>query len=169
MSDSFWRKNWPLVEDSRNTLEPNIMNDPASIEKGIQARYMVLLILWAAQAMALVMFFMLALFIFERKEGVDVTLFWILSALSVVLVAASIIVKQKLFAQAVERQSAALVQQGQIVAIAMCEAAGLFGLLSRAITGTSYFYLPFIIAAIGMLLHFPKREALMAASFKNRF
>lgn len=144
------------------------MNDPASIERAVQARYMVLLILWGAQAMALVTFFLLALFIFERREESDSTLLWILSAASLVLVAASIIIKQKLFTVAVEKQSAAQVQQGQIVAVALCEAAGLFGLLARAVTGTPYFYLPFIIASLGLLLHFPKREALMAASFRNR-
>lgn len=144
------------------------MNDSSSVERAIRARYQVLLILWGAQMLALAAFFLLALFIFERKEAGDATLFWILSGLSVMLVAASFTVKQKLFARAVENQSVAQVQQGQIVAIALCEAAGLFGLLARAITGTPYFYLPFIIAALGMLLHFPNREALMAASFKTR-
>lgn len=144
------------------------MNDPASIERAVQARYMVLLILWAAQATALIAFFLLALFVFERRDEGDDTLVWILSALSLGLVAASFVIKGKLFALAVEKQSAAQVQQGQIVAIALCEAAGLFGLLVRAATGSQYFYVPFIIAALGLLLHFPRRDALMAASFRNR-
>jgi hypothetical protein len=144
------------------------MKDPAAIEKGIGARHQLLLILWAAQVMALATFFMVALFVFEPKEAGDAMLFWVMSALSLTAVAASFAVKQKLFAQAVEKQSAALVQQGQIVATALCEAAGLLGLVWRALSGTPYFYLPFILAAIGMLLHFPGREALMAASFKNR-
>jgi hypothetical protein len=54
------------------------------------------------------------------------------------------------------------------VVTVLCEAAGLFGLVLRALSGTPYFYLPFILAAIGMLLHFTGREALAAASFKNR-
>jgi hypothetical protein len=70
--------------------------------------------------------------------------------------------------QAVEKQSVQLVQQGQIAAVALCEVAGLFGLLARAITGSPYYYLLFAIAVIGMLLHFPRRGALMAATFKNR-
>jgi hypothetical protein len=112
---------------------------------------------------------MLALLIFHGSEAGDRTIFWILAGLSLMLVIVSFAVKQKLFAQAVEKQSAALVQQGQVLATALCEAAALFGLLARAITGTPYFYLPFVVAALGMLLHFPRREALMAASFKNSF
>lgn len=144
------------------------MNDPSSIERAVSARYKLLLIVWAAQMMALLLFFLFALFIFERREEGDNLMFWVLSPLSLMLVAASFVIKQKLFAQAVENQSVAQVQQGLIVAFALCETAGLFGLVLRAATGTSYFYLPFAVAALGLLLHFPRREALMAASFKNR-
>lgn len=144
------------------------MNDPSSTERAISARYMVLLIIWAAQVMALVGLFLLSLFVFERRENSDSTLLWILSAVALMLVAASFVIKQKLFARAVERQNVEHVQQGQVTAVALCEAAGLFGLLVRALTGTPYFYLPFAVAALGLLLHFPKKEALMAASFKNR-
>ncbi|HKS29769.1 MAG TPA: hypothetical protein VJS44_18230 [Pyrinomonadaceae bacterium] len=145
------------------------MNDPSSIERGAGARYMVLLIIWAAQLMALVGIFLLSLFVFESRENSDGTLLWALSAVALMLVAASFVVKQKLLAKAVERQSVEHVQQAQITAIALCEAAGLLGLVVRAVTGSPYFYLPFAVAALGMLLHFPKKEALTAASFKNRF
>jgi len=144
------------------------MNNPASSERRVSAFYKVLLIVWAAQTMALVAFFLLAMFVFQPRETGDLTLFWMLTGLGIVLVIASFVIKQKFFAQAVEKQSPGAVQQGQIIAVALCEAAALFGLLSRAITGTHYFYLPFAVAALGMLLHFPRRETLMAASFKNR-
>lgn len=144
------------------------MNDPATIERNVSARYQVLLIIWAAQLLALVAFFLLALFLFEDKGESHSLLFQMLTGLTCALVAASFTVKKKFFAQAVEKQSAAMVQQGQIVAMALCEAAGLYGLMERAIAGTTFFYLSFIVAGVGMLLHFPKRERLMAASFKNR-
>jgi uncharacterized membrane protein len=144
------------------------MNEPSSIERTVSARYTLLLTLWGAQMMALVTFFMLALFVFERKENSNDTMLWIMSAVGLMLVAASFLIKQKLLALAVEKQSPAHVQQGQIVATALCEAAALLGLVARAVTGTPYFYLPFAVAALGLLLHFPKREALLAASFRNR-
>jgi hypothetical protein len=144
------------------------MQDPSRIERNVGARYQVLLIIWAAQTFALIGFFLLSLFIFEKRENGDLTMLWVLTGLSIAVVAASFVLKQKIFAEAVEKQSVARVQQAQIVAMALCEAAGLFGLTARAVTGTSYFYLPFIVAGFGMLLHFPRREQLAAASFKNR-
>ena len=144
------------------------MNNQSSNESGIRARHQTLLILWAAQLMALFGFLLFAVFIFQAKEETNSTLFWILTGVSLLPVAASFPVKQQLFAQAVEKQSLALVQQGLIIAMALCEAAGILGMVARAATGSPYFFLPFIFAALGMLLHFPRREQLMAASFKNR-
>ncbi|HEX8176083.1 MAG TPA: hypothetical protein VF543_13265 [Pyrinomonadaceae bacterium] len=144
------------------------MNEPSSIERAVGARYRLLLIIWAAQSFALVTFFLLSLLVFGQRETGDATLFWLLSALSVVLVIVSFIIKRKYFAMAVEQQNTNHVQTGQIIAFALCEAAGLFGLTVRAVTGTPYFYLPFVVAALGLLLHFPKRETLMVASFRNR-
>lgn len=143
------------------------MNDPASIEKAVRARYQTLFILWAAQFMALFGFVLLSVLALHSNKAGNPSLFWILAGVSLLLAAASFPVKRKLFAEAVEKQSVAQVQQGQVVAMALCEAAGLFGILARALTDSPNFYLPFVIAALGMLLHFPRREPLMAASFKN--
>jgi hypothetical protein len=144
-------------------------NDSTSSDSAIAGRYQVILIIWAAQLMSLFGFFLISMFVFESKGDGNPTTLWLLTGASLMLVAASFPVKQKFFARAVEQQSVAEVQQGQILALALCEAAGLFGLLARAVTGSPYFYLPFIIATLGMLLHFPRRESLAAASFKNKF
>lgn len=144
------------------------MNNRMTKENAINARYQTLIILWAAQLMALFMFVLLAALVFGSSRANNPSLFWVLAAASLLLVAVSFPLKQKFFAQAVEKQSPALVQQGQVVAVALCEAAGLFGLLARVITGSPYFYLLFAVAGIGMLLHFPRREALVAATFRNR-
>ena len=145
-----------------------MMNNRASIESAISARYQTLMIIWAAQLMALFGFVLLSVLVLRPNEANNPMLFWFLAGASVLLVAMSFAVKQKLFAQAVEKQSLAQVQQGQVVAMALCEGAGLFGLLARAITGSPYFYLLFAVAALGMLLHIPRREPLIAASFRNR-
>lgn len=144
------------------------MNNQPSDERLIRARYQTLLIVWAAQFMALLGFLFLALFIFEAKAETDSTLSWILSGASLLPVVISFPVKQQLLAQAVEKQSPALVQQAVIIAMALCEAGGLLGLVARAMTGSSYFFFPFAFAALGMLLHFPRREQLLAAYFRNR-
>ena len=145
-----------------------MMNNQASIEGAIRARHQTLMIIWAAQLMALLGIVLLSVLVLQPSASDNTMLFWILAGASVLLVAISFAVKQKLFAQAIEKQSPAQIQQAQIVAMALCEAAGLFGMLARAITGSPYFYLLFAVGVIGMLLHFPRREPLIAASFRNR-
>jgi hypothetical protein len=145
------------------------MNYAASTERAIRARFQTLMVIWAAQLMALFGFVLLSIIFLQSNERKNPTLFLILAGAGLVLVALSFVAKRKVFGQAVEKQSLAMVQQGQIVAMALCEGAGLLGLLARVITGSPYFYLLFVVAGIGMLLHIPRRESLMAAAFRNRF
>jgi uncharacterized membrane protein YeiB len=147
------------------------MNDPAAIQRKTDARLRILFILWGAQLTSLLIFALLAVFVLHPNKDENPSLFWALMALGVTLVAVSFLVKQKFLAQASEQQSdvqsAARTQSGYIVAWALSEAAGLFGVLARAITDSSYYYLLFIIAALGMLLHIPRRDHIAAAFFKN--
>jgi hypothetical protein len=83
------------------------------------------------------------------------------------IVVVAIVVKQKFLTQSVEKQEINLVQTGLIVGLALCEAAALFGLMDRVVTGNRYYFVLLLIAAIGMLLHFPRREHLLAASYKQ--
>ena len=149
------------------------MNDPASIERKVGARLRILFIIWAAQIMSLLIFALLAVLVFRPNQSANPSLFWIFAALGVLVVALSFPLKQKFLAESLaekdEMQSAMRVQTGYIVAWALCESAGLFGLLTRAITPSPYFYVLFIIAVAGMLLHFPRREEIASASFKNKF
>jgi hypothetical protein len=39
--------------------------------------------------------------------------------------------------------------------------------MDRVVTGNRYYFVLLLIAAIGMLLHFPRREHLLAASYKQ--
>lgn len=149
------------------------MNDPASIERKITARLFVMRVAWAGIFTSLLIFVLLSFFILLPNKDASPAMFWGLSALSVVLVALSFPIKQKFVAQAVEtqdkEQSAAQFQTGSIIAWALCESAGLFGILTRVLSGSPYFYALFVLAALGMLAHFPRREQLLALTFKNRF
>ena len=51
-----------------------------------------------------------------------------------------------------------MVRAGELVAITMCEAAALFGVVAWFVTATSHYYWFLILGAAGMLLHFPQRE-----------
>lgn len=88
-------------------------------------------------------------------------------ALGVVSVAASFAVRPAFQARAEREQNLNLVQQGLIIALVMCEAAALLGLIGLFIDGNRYAYLLFVVAALGDIMHFPRREQLLAASYKT--
>lgn len=148
------------------------INDPASIERATSARLRILLILWAAQMMSLLLFTLLSVFILHSKASANASLFWVYLALGLFLVVLSFPLKQKFLAEALAEQdgakATARLQSGYIVAWALCEAAGLFGVMTAGTTNSPYYYLLFIIAALGFILHFPRREQVTTVSFRNR-
>lgn len=79
----------------------------------------------------------------------------------------SFLVKSKLVNRAIEQREVQQVQQGYIVAWAMSEVAALLGLLDFFLTSDPYFYALFIIAALGEILQFPRREHFENASFSS--
>ena len=90
-----------------------------------------------------------------------------LAALGTFLVGASFAVKQKFLARSVEEQDVSLVQKGMVLACAMCEGSALLGLLERFVIGNREYYLLFLVAAVGIAFHFPRRSQLESASYKN--
>lgn len=108
-------------------------------------------------------------FFVARPEDVEPnsTLFLVLAAIALSTVLISFPIKSKLISQAVEQQHVPLVQQGYIVAWAMSEIPALLGLLDFFLTSNRYFYVLFFIAVIAQVLHFPRREHVINASFKK--
>jgi hypothetical protein len=53
------------------------------------------------------------------------------------------------------------------MAWAITEVAALLGLLDFFLTTDRYYYVLLIIAALGLLLHFPRREHVVNAAFKG--
>ncbi len=80
--------------------------------------------------------------------------------------AISFVLKKKYLDQAIAEQKTALVQTAMIIGCALCESISLFGLLLVFFEGYQYFFLWFALAILGFVLHFPRRENLIAASYK---
>lgn len=95
------------------------------------------------------------------------TLFLVLVGIALSTTLISFLIKNKLISQAVEQQHVPLVQQGYIVAWVISEIAALLGLLDFYMTGDRYYYILFIISVCAQLLHFPRREHVINASFKR--
>ena len=95
------------------------------------------------------------------------TLLYLLAALALSAVAASFVLKAGLYRRAAERRQPALTQAGFTLAMALCESAVLFGLVGVFVTRNDASYLLFALGALGMLLHFPRREQVEAPFHKS--
>ena|SRR5687768_15325060 len=139
-------------------------------QSGVDARYRVMLIIWFALLSAVASYFVVGQLVPKPEvESVpNKMLTVILTALGTFMVVVSFVIKQRFLNQSVEQQKVALVQTGFIVAIAMCEAGALFGLVDLMTTGNRYYFVVMIIAALGILVHFPRRDHLLAAGYKNQ-
>lgn len=137
-------------------------------QENIELRIRTMRTLWFAMFMSIVMYYMLTFFV-GRSENVEPndTLFLVLSFIALSMTLISFPVKNKLISRAVEQQRVQLVQQAYIVALALTEVAALLGLLVFFMTGHRYYYILFLIGALGQLLHFPRREHVVNASFKS--
>jgi hypothetical protein len=76
-------------------------------------------------------------------------------------------VKGVLYRRAAEQRQPALTQAGLTVAMALCESGVLLGLVGVFVTRNDAAYLLFALGALGMLLHFPRREQVEAAFQKS--
>ncbi|MBA3767668.1 MAG: hypothetical protein H0W99_11905 [Acidobacteria bacterium] len=136
--------------------------------RNVDARQRTLLILWFMILMSVGFMFFLTLVIQRPAAGGgDNTLLWVFAAVSIFPFLLSFVIKRKLLVQSVREQKIALVQSAMIVAVALCESVSLFGMMVYFTTTTPYYYVFFIVSVIGILLHMPRRDQLLAASYKT--
>ena len=90
-----------------------------------------------------------------------------LAVLGILTFLLSFVLKRKFINQAISEQKTALVQTATIIGCALCEATSLFGLVLAFAANYQYFFLWFALGILGIILHFPKRDDFIAASYKN--
>lgn len=140
-------------------------NDP---QANIEQRIMTMRILWFSMLMSIVIYYVITFFV-ARSENLaeNTSLSLSLLGAGVLTTLISFLIKAKLLTKAVEQQNGGMVQQAYIVTWAITEVAALLGLLDYFSTSHRHYYLLFLIAACGMLLHFPRREPVENAAFKG--
>ena len=142
------------------------------MQNDLDKRYQTLIILWVAISSSIGLIFAVTLFIppesAETTNPPNAVLLFLLAAVGMFLVVLSFAVKRKILQASVEKQDVNLVQKALVVACAMCEAAALLGLVGRFVAGTRDYLVLFLIAAVGIALHFPKRDQLLAAAWNNQ-
>jgi hypothetical protein len=143
------------------------MNTLASnSQQTIELRLKQLRILWLGGFGSLAGFYVLTLFT-DRPEAAEPnnTLFLVFVVIALAATLVSFVVKNRLFNRAVDQQNVELVQQGFIMAAMVNEVGALLGLFDYFTTGDRYYYILILIAVCGLLLHFPRREPLVNATF----
>lgn len=135
-----------------------------------------MLVLWAAlltsQLLLILLVFMTRpkLFQFDFTQPIAgpslaMTLGFAVAAVTAALL--SFAFRKRLNERAAAEQNTAHVQTGLIIALALCESSTLFGLALAFAFEYQYFFLWIALGVIGMLLHFPRRESLIAASYRK--
>ena len=139
------------------------MKPTGTDQPDIDARYRTLLILWFAICTSVLMFLALTrLASVAAVENRNLTL--ALNSLGLLPVALSFLLKQKALVKSVATQRLDLVQSAYVLSFALCESSALLGLVDHFTTGSRYSYFAFVIAGIGLLLHFPQKQNLVNAS-----
>jgi F0F1-type ATP synthase membrane subunit c/vacuolar-type H+-ATPase subunit K len=150
----------------------------------IEAQYKTLLILWAALLISQLIFIVLVFFTRPKLFQFDFTQSILgegpgdsgstpamivgFGVAAVTAVLFSFAFRRRLNERAVAAQDTSLVQTGLIIALAFCEVSSLFGLALAFAFDYQYFFLWFALGVLGMVLHFPKRDELHAASYKGQ-
>jgi uncharacterized membrane protein len=144
--------------------------------KNIEPLYRTNLILWAAFLMS--QFLFLAVIFFAKKElfnfdftksplGKEPVVILIIGMIALFNFALSFYMNSQMTNEAIKLQRPAGIQTAQILAYALCESISIFGVVLAFIFDYPYFFVLFGLAILGIILHFPKRDSLMATAYKK--
>ena len=142
----------------------------------VEQQYRMLAIIWFALLVSQLMF--LVVLFFAKREiyrfdfskpplGENPMMTIIFAALGLSMFLMSFVLRKKFLGQAINEQKTELVQTALVVGCALCEAVTLFGLVLAFAFNYQFFFLWFALGIIGIILHFPKRDNLIAASYKR--
>ena len=155
------------------TLQSNGMNEP---KPNLVAQYQTLVVLWGAILMSQLTL-IVVLFFTKRKlfefqfdqpiEGQSGAMILGFGIVALTCVGFSFAFKGRFLERAVEQQEPKLVQNGLIIAVALCEAASLIGMSLAFAFDYQYFFVWFVLGIVGTLLHFPRQSDLLAAGYKR--
>lgn len=141
-----------------------------------EENYKTLALIWFALLASQIMF--LVVIFFAKPEvfrfdfskpvlGENAMIVLAFAFLAITNFALSFIMKKRSYQQAIEKQEISYVQTGLILACAFCEAISLLGMVLAFAFAYQYFFLWFALGILGIILHFPRRDDVIAASYKK--
>src|SRR5438477_7906151 len=112
-------------------------------------QYRTILIVWFVFMISLSAFFMFCFLLAPPTTGQTLSGFGlVLVALGFIFVVDSLVWKRRFLVRAVKNFDTSLVNRAYILAFAMCEGAGLFGVFLRFEIAFRYYYVSFVLAAV---------------------
>lgn len=144
-------------------MQPPTQNNS---QQDLDLRVRTMRTLWLA-LMASVGMYLLFTLIVGRPANLqsNSTLSLALLGVTVLITLLSFFVRKWLVSKAVARRQVPMVQQAYIATWALAEIGGLLGMLDFFATSDRYYYVFFLIAVGAQLLHFPRREDVVNASY----
>jgi len=145
-------------------------------KSNVEGQYRVLTVVWIAllfsQLLLLVVIFFARpdVFRFDFSKsllGGNAVIIGMFALLAISNLVLSFVLSRKYLNQAIAEQKTALVQTAMIIGCALCEAISLFGVVLAFAFSYQYFFLWFALGILGTILHFPKRDNLIAANYKG--
>ncbi len=144
--------------------------NPGSNQASVDARHRVLLIIWSAFLISEGLLFLVSVLAAPPAGGggnKTLLLFLMIAAATIFFI--SFWLKRMFLKQAEARQRPEMVNTAYIVTWAMLELIGIIGVMVRFILpGASSYYYLLIIAALGVLFQIPRRDHLLAATYKAK-
>ena len=167
IGDSFWKKNWRRRNKKMQRTNQN---------RNVEQSYRTLLIIWFALLNSQLLFLVVLYFagpkVFEfdfskSLLGENAAMVIVLAVLGVSTFLLSFVLRRRFINQAIAEQKMEFVQTAMIIGCSLCEATSLFGLVLAFSLNYQYFFAWFALGILGTVLHFPRRENLIAASYKR--
>jgi hypothetical protein len=140
------------------------MQNPQQIEAKAEVRHRIILMIWFSLLMSISIFFVMTMMIPGNAAEPNTTLSFALIGVAFMVVVASVLIRPRVVQRAIEKRDPAMVQTGYILSFALCESAAILGVVDHFVTGSSYYYFSFALGLLGMLLHFPKKDHVRAAT-----
>jgi hypothetical protein len=142
----------------------------------IKVKYETLVIIWAALLMSQLLFLLVVfvakpeLFRLDLAQpllGDEPLVVLVFAAMAIVLLLLSFVLRNQHLRRAVKDQDASCVQTGLLLGCALSEGCSLLGLILALAFDYQYFFLWIALGLLGILFHFPRRENLLAANYKE--
>lgn len=143
---------------------------------GIKVKYETLVIIWAALLMSQLLFLLVVfvakpeLFRFDFTQpllGDQPLVVLLFAVMAIVLLVLSFVLRNQHMRRAVADQDASCIQTALVLSCALSEGCSILGLILAFAFDYQYFFLWIALGLIGILFHFPRREKLLAASYKG--